>query len=123
MRIVNAMFSRDLGGIEQAFINYCKVLHMLGHKVTAVILPNAKVKQYILGLGDINIIEINNLGNWDQLAKRSLKTIIKQVQPEIIINHGSRAAMLLEGSSNLAKNIGVLHNYSVKRFEKMDFLS
>ncbi len=122
MRIINAMFCKNLGGIQQAFLNYSKVLHSLGHKVTVIILPNSEIKKYISEIGDINIIEVNNRGNWDLLARHALKTIIKQIQPDIIISHTSRAAKMIGSVSNGTKNIGVLHNYSMKRFSKMTHL-
>ncbi len=122
MRIINAMFSQGLGGIEQAFLNYCIALKAGGHTVNAVILPKAAIKDHLTKLGGINIIEIDNWGNWDLVAKSALKNIARQVKADVIISHGSRAAELFRGVSKRAKNIGVLHNYSVQRFLYMDLI-
>lgn len=119
MHIVNVMFSKKLGGIEQSFVDYCEALRMRGHQVTAIITPHAPIKPVLLALKDVNIIEVKTLGNWDVLAKRYIKKIIQQIKPDAIINHGGRAACIMRYSDPSVQQIGVLHNYSFKRFKHM----
>ncbi|MDA0781532.1 MAG: glycosyltransferase family 4 protein [Rickettsiales bacterium] len=116
MHVVNAMFSRGLGGIEQAFIDYCTCLKNQGCKVTAIIHPNAQVRPALVGL-QVNIVNVKNKGIFDFLAKSYLKKILKQIKPDVIIVHGNRAAILLRSPAQKLKLpiVGVTHNYSLKR--------
>lgn len=106
------MFSKGLGGIEQALVDYCEALKMEGHKVTAIISPEAKIKTALLPLG-INIIEVRNFAAWDFFAKAYLKKIMLQLVPDAAILHGNRAISLISGIKNIPL-IGVTHNYSIK---------
>ena len=117
MHIVNVMFGKNLGGIEQSLIDYCEALKMEGHKVTAVISKKAKIKPYLLPLG-VNIIEIKNFSSWDFLAKDYIKKIFAQFAPDAIILHGNRAASLMRNVK--FTKIGVTHNYSLKRLVGLD---
>lgn len=119
MHIINAMFSRGLGGIEQSFIDYCEAMKISGHKVTAMIFPSAKVKEQLVEL-KIGIIEIENWGQWDFIAKSNIVKVLKQINPDAIIAHGSRAVSLLKKPSGNIPLIGVTHNYSVKRLIGLD---
>lgn len=135
MHIVNAMFGKGLGGIEQALVDYCEALKISGHKVTAIISPKAKIKAALVPLG-VNIIEVKNFSAWDIFAKLYLKKIIRQLTPDAIICHGNRAASLVCSSSfvvssknadsqsiKIAKSpylIGVTHNYSIQRLIGLD---
>ena len=132
MHIVNVMFGRGLGGIEQALVDYCEALKMEGHKVTAIISKRAKIKPALLPLG-INIIEVKNFSAWDFLAKRYIKHVMGQLAPDAVIVHGNRAISLctpfricaqrnfIFKISNLKfKIIGVTHNYSIKRLIGLD---
>jgi glycosyltransferase involved in cell wall biosynthesis len=121
MHIVNIMFSRGLGGIEQSFIDYCDSIKLHGHKVTAIIYPESAIKQLLLGKG-INVIGVKNLGVWDIFAKSYLKKILKQIKADAIISHGNRAICLAKppAKSIACPIIGVTHNYSIKHLIDLD---
>jgi glycosyltransferase involved in cell wall biosynthesis len=121
MHIINIMFSCGLGGIEQASIDYCEAIKAQGHKVTAVIHPDAKVRKGLEPLG-VNIINVKNLGSWDIFAKAYLKKIFKQVKPDAIIVHGNRAISLTKSVAKALSIpiIGVTHNYKIKRLVGLD---
>lgn len=120
MHVVNIMFSKNLGGIEQAFIDYTEALQLAGHKVTAIIYPRAKIKEQLLKL-KTNIIEVKNFSAHDIFAKKYLKKILQQLQPNAVIVHGNRALLLTTGQTT-APVIGVTHNYSIKYLTKLDLV-
>lgn len=135
MHIVNVMFGKGLGGIEQALVDYCEALKMQGHKVTAIISKKAKIKPALLPLG-VNIIEIKTLGSWDFLAKAYIKKVMGQAAPDAVIAHGNRAVSLVSGLSFIVCGkssdklptindkrpflLGVTHNYSIKHLIGLD---
>ena len=47
MKILNSMFSRVNGGVEQVFLNYTESLAMQGNKVISVIHPWAEIKKTV----------------------------------------------------------------------------
>jgi len=116
MHVVNAMFSRGLGGIEQSFIDYCTCLKNQGHKVTAIIHPDAEVRSALVGL-QVNIINVKNKGIFDFFAKSYLKKVLNQIKPDVIIAHGNRAVCLLKAPANKVSCplVGVTHNYKLTR--------
>ncbi len=113
MHIMNVMFSRNLGGIEQALVDYCEAIKGQGHQVTAIIYPKAAIKTKLMDL-KINIIEVKNLGSWDFMAKNYLAKIIRQTNPDAIITHGNRAISLVKKPAGIIPVIGVTHNYNIK---------
>jgi len=121
MHIINAMFSRGLGGIEQCFVDYCEAIIAHGHKVTAIIHHDAKIRKSLENKG-INIVNVKNFGGWDPLAKSYLKKILKQSNPDAVIAHGNRAVSLLKPAAKKQNcpMVGVTHNYSVKKLIGLD---
>ncbi len=132
MHIVNVMFSKGLGGIEQALVDYCEALKMEGHKVTALIYPRAQIKSALLPLG-VNIIEVKNFAGWDFLSRAYIKKVFGQLAPDAVIAHGNRAVSLVGRESFIVRRndkpqttnhklpiIGVTHNYSIKHLIGLD---
>lgn len=121
MHIINAMFSRGLGGIEQSFVDYCEAIKGQGHKVTAIIHPNAEIRASLVKVG-VNIVNVKNFGQWDVFARSYLKKMLKQAKADAIIAHGNRAVGLLKSPAKSIKCplIGVTHNYSIKRLIGLD---
>ncbi|MFN7038100.1 MAG: glycosyltransferase family 4 protein [Alphaproteobacteria bacterium] len=113
MRILNAMFGRKKGGIEQAFIDYSKSLHDLGCNVTALAYQDAPIINSLPK--EIEVRSITNFGQWDPLAVWKLKKIIKEINPDVIVTHGNRATTLLNKAINNIPVVTVCHNYNVKQ--------
>src|SRR5262245_34041750 len=90
MHIVNIMFSRGSGGIEQAFVDYCEGLRGRGHQVTAVVYPGAVVHHQLLTLS-IPVITMRNFSEWDIFAALKLRKRLLRLAPDIIIAHANRA--------------------------------
>lgn len=112
------MLSRDLGGIQQAFVDYSKALELQKFKVINIISVFAKV-----GMVDSikrNCIKLPNFGVWDIFSILYLWLIIKWIKPDLIIAHGNRAITF--SVANLVPLVGVAHNYSLKGLRKCDYV-
>lgn len=119
MRIANIMFGRDLGGIEQAFLDYNDALSMAGHEVLAVTHPLAQINPKITG--DVRYRALHNFGKWDFISAFKLKRILKEFKPQATITHGNRALLLAhKAKKHTGLHIGLTHNYNLKHFQKLD---
>jgi len=115
MKILNIMLSRDLGGIQQAFLDYNNAFKLQDVEVINVTSLFAKINNKLLAN-----FKLLNLGPWDIISSLYLKLLIKIIKPNAIIAHGNRAI-------NFAKNnnitlVGVAHNYSIKWLKKCDYV-
>ena len=129
MRIVNSMFGKGLGGIEQAFLDYTESLAMLGHEVICVVHPKAKVITEVEKLkqkypAKITIKKVLNFNKYDPVAKYFLSKILKEYFPDAVITHGNRPSALFRQPTKKhgITQIGVVHNYWFKDVLKSDFL-
>ena len=120
MHIVNLMFSRGSGGIEQAFVDYCEALQARGHRVTAIAAPGAAVLPELGKLG-VTVITLKNYGQWDLLASWRLLRLLRRLKPDAAIGHGMRAyTHARRATRGLCPMIGVTHNYSTRRLQSAD---
>jgi glycosyltransferase involved in cell wall biosynthesis len=120
MHIVQLMFGRGLGGIEQAFIDYCDGLHGRGHRVTAIIHPGAQIKKSLLALG-IEAVTLRNMGAWDYFAAWRLRSKLRALNPDVIISHSNRGMSLAHKAiKGEYKLVGVAHNYNTRRLNHAD---
>ena len=120
MRIVNAMFGKGLGGIEQASVDYCLALEKCGSEVIALTQPDAKINN-LLASKKIRNEQISNFGQWDFIAVFKLRFLLKKEKPDAVIAHGNRAFSLMRcAAKNICPVVAVAHNYNIKRFGKAD---
>ncbi|VAW72332.1 hypothetical protein MNBD_GAMMA12-1722 [hydrothermal vent metagenome] len=117
MRIVNAMFGKGLGGIEQAFVDYCQALSEKGHDVHVFIHPEASCSTMTNQL-QLPVWEISNKGQWDFIAAWKLHRKLKKIKPDLVIAHGSRSISLLRMAGAKTMLVGVCHNYWFKHIIK-----
>jgi glycosyltransferase involved in cell wall biosynthesis len=117
MKIVNIMLSQGLGGLEQAFVDYCEALKLSGHTVAAIIDPKCGVKASLENLY-LEAIEISNWGVYDLWAGYKIKKALKHQNPDCVIVHGARAATLSKGSG--FPTVGVAHTHNKKRLMGLD---
>jgi glycosyltransferase involved in cell wall biosynthesis len=112
MRIVNAMFGRGRGGLEQVFLDYCEALLAGGHEVVTLIHPDAAIRP-ALEQQRVAFHAIGNRNAWDPVATLRLRSWLKYTAPDATLAHGNRAISLLKfaGATPL---IGVAANYTVK---------
>lgn len=118
MHIINAMFAKSLGGIEQCAVDYAEALAGEGHEVTCLVRKNAAIIPEIKKLNGINIIETSNLSQWNPFQKQKLKKQLSDLGADIVIAHGNRALKLLAQSN--CPVVGVTHNYSLDHMPKAD---
>lgn len=119
MRIFNVMMCRDLGGIQQAFLDYEQALLMAGYEVINITSVNAEIHK----LMQKPSYKLPNLTSWCPISKIYLRILISCLAPDAIIVHGGRA-------SNFACSlkvtgvpvVGITHNYSYKRLKKCDYI-
>lgn len=120
MHIVNIMFSRGLGGIEQAFLDYCVALKARGHTVSAVCSPDAAVLGTLAQAG-VPVLQLHNYNIWDVIARFRLRRHLKKLKPDAVIGHGMRAYGLGRvATRGWCKMVGITHNYSTKRLVDAD---
>lgn len=112
MRIVNAMFGRGRGGLEQVFLDYCEALAFGGHEVLALIHPRAAIR-LALERREVVFHSVDNFGAWDPVAMLRLRSWLKQQAPHAVIAHGNRAISLLQ-SADARPLVGVAANYTLK---------
>ncbi len=117
MRIANLMFSRGLGGIEQAFLDYGEGLALAGAEVTAFTHPKAAVNPAVGAIG-LSHLSLSNMGQWDPCAPPKLATMLRTVRADIVIAHGNRAIVLAKKAvGGRMPIVAVAHNY---RFQHLD---
>ncbi len=112
------MLSRNLGGIQQAFLEYSNALEMQNIEVVNITSYGAKINLLIS-----KSFKLTNLLPFDFVSVLILKYVIYKAKPDIIIAHGNRAINF----SKLAKTpntklIGIAHNYSLNGLRKCDFV-
>lgn len=132
MKVLNIMLSRDLGGIQQAFINYKKALELENITVINVTSYYAKINSYLVPDKTNHIIKVPNLGPWDILSSFYIKLLILFTKPDYIIVHGNRAIKFASRSFTtrifnfITKRrpivIGVAHNYGLKIIKGCDYI-
>jgi len=111
MRIVNAMFGRGRGGLEQVFLDYNEALAAAGHEVRALIHPDAEIRDVLERGGAFHAIANRNA--WDPVAMLRLRAWLKGEKPAVVMAHGNRAISLLKGAG-ARPLIGVAANYTLK---------
>lgn len=118
MKIMNIMLSRNLGGIEQSFVDYSNMLGMA--KLQAI-----NIASFFAPIN--SMVEIHhklpNFGNWDYLSIKMLQFIISKEKPDAIIAHGGRATKFaLKARKNNIPIIGIIHSDKLKWVEDCDHI-
>lgn len=119
MHIVNIMFAKGGGGIEQAFVDYCEGLQGIGRKVTAIIHPGAWAESQ-LKAKNIPTIALRNFSEYDYFAAWRLNRLLKKIGADIVIAHANRATGLCLRSKTKTPIAGVVQNYNTRRYNACD---
>jgi glycosyltransferase involved in cell wall biosynthesis len=115
LKIVNAMFGRKLGGLEQVYVDYSDVLGARGAAMTNIVAPGALSAPPLRALGQ-PVLEIGNYNQWDPLAIWRLRRALQRLKPDAVIAHGNRAINLMRPAARgLSPLIAVNHSINVKR--------
>jgi glycosyltransferase involved in cell wall biosynthesis len=119
MRIINAIFGRKKGGIEQNFADYSRALSDLGHDVTVLTyqdIPSALLSE------KVKRETITNFGQWDPLVTWKVKKIIRDIAPDVIITHGNRASYVLNKLNLRIPVVSVLEYYNAKQITECSYV-
>lgn len=122
MRILNIMLSPGLGGIEQVFTDYHRMLSDRGAEVLSLIRPKAAIeaelKRHSLPYATAPLI-----ADWDPLAVFRLQKRMRLFKPDIVLCHGNRALKLAaranDGNTPL---VFITHNHRLQHIAKADAL-
>lgn len=106
MKILNAMFSKVNGGLEQVFLNYIPALTSQGNQVISVIHPQAQI---LPQCPQENLVLIHNYNKYDPLAIYKLHKLLQSEKPDCIITHSYRAAYLFNKTRTKIPRIAVCH--------------
>lgn len=106
MRVMNAMFSKVNGGLEQVFLNYTPTLKNQGNQVISVIHPKAEIKEFC---AKDNLFLIHNFNQYDPVAVIKLRQLIRSQDPQCIITHSYRASYLFKKTRTKVPKVAVCH--------------
>lgn len=115
MIIINIMLGKGQGGIENAFINYCRCLLLKKHTLHLIISPNAAIEPELKQLSGVQLHYLDNKGAWDPFAKWRLKKMVQSIQPDILLAHANRAMSLSKKLQPYVNILAVVHNYNIKQ--------
>ncbi len=114
LHLVNAMFGRKLGGLEQVYVDYSEALALRGHTIVNLVSPGALAAAPLRALGQ-GVVEIGNFNQWDRIAIWRLRRALTGLRPDAVIAHGNRAIHLARPAARgLAPFVAVTHNINVK---------
>ncbi|MGB0697163.1 MAG: glycosyltransferase family 4 protein [Rhodospirillaceae bacterium] len=128
LRVLQAMASKGLGGIERAFITLETTLTAHGAAVTNLVQPGTPVLDELSPDARARTHGIRNHGQWDLWAVWRTARLIDQVRPDVLISHGRRPATLLRRAAALSKQgrraaqVDFLHRYSMKHLHRSDLV-
>lgn len=112
------MLSRDLGGIQQVFLDYDKMLKIYDIEVVNITSRNALINQKIK-----SDYLLPNFANWDWFSILYLKKIIRDTKPNVIIAHGGRATRFcFYAKYPSIPMVGLLHSGKLKWVDKSDYI-
>ena len=111
LRIANVMLGRQLGGLEQAALDYHDALSRIGHDVHTVIHPDAAIRKG-LEAHQGTWHGLTHWGEWDVSAGLRLRLLLRRLAPDVCIAHGNRAMRLLRWAG-AEPVVAVLPNYKM----------
>lgn len=121
MKILHALFTPSLGGLEQAFVNISWAYARSGHELIGLVRPDAPYRQDIEATAAQTFME-RPQGMYDFRAAWRIHRLIKRLQPDLILAHAPRAISMM-GMAALGTGVplcGMLHSYRMKRLRYAD---
>ena len=118
-KVLNIMFAKGLGGVEQVFLDYDYALKSENKQSVSVIHPNSSVKNKLSG----NYFELGTFSRFDWFAAIKLRQFIKDNKIDLLFTHGNRAANITQKAClGKVPIISVVHNYKFKPLLKSNYL-
>lgn len=119
MKVLNAIFSKKIGGVAQAFCDYSEVLAKNGHEVQLVLQKGPEYDVSKLGAKKIHFLKsLSQITDFLHFLY-----IIKTFRPDIIISHNNRISKWMKFARffTKAKSIGVNHGVGFKGSLNCDY--
>ena len=112
------MLSRDLGGMQQVFLDYNQILQNNDVEVVNVTAVCADINRAI-----VPDYTLPNIANWDFLSILYLKKIIRQTKPDVIIAHGGRATKFCYYAKKKSiPMVGIIHSGKLKWVDRCEYI-
>jgi glycosyltransferase involved in cell wall biosynthesis len=111
--VLNVMFSRGLGGIEQAWADYSAMLASEGFDVVNVAHRRATMPPQ----PNVMDLRLSPIGNWDVFAIWRLRHLLKTINPQAVLCHGNRSLNLV-AAAGCRSLIFIAHNYHLQHVRK-----
>ncbi len=120
MKILNAIHAQSIGGVDQMFRNYTKVLIKNNHEVALLISNNSHTNYDNLGVK--KIYKLNNSAQIFDFLK--LLWIVVSYRPDIVICHSNRLMRWIKtiNKLHLTKSVAVNHGISFKNSLNCDYI-
>jgi glycosyltransferase involved in cell wall biosynthesis len=120
MTILNLMLGSGRGGLEQAAFDYAEALAHVRIPSLSLLSPGAWVEAPFTAAG-LAHETLPNIARWDPRAILRLRQLAREHKARAIICHGNRAISLaLFALKGRVPIIAVAHNYSTRRFSRVD---
>ena len=123
MKILNIMSSKILGGVEQAFLNYNKLLSLIGFEVFAIYNKNGKIKKKLEKIDNVNYLPSIFFKPYFLLFPYYYFKI-KKIKPDFILIQTKKILPLFAKIGKML-NIPVIlvaHNDKIKLIDKADYI-
>lgn len=123
MRVVNIMSSKQLGGVEQAFLDYNEALALKGNDVFAFYNKRGKIKNRIKQIKNVTYLPSTFFHPTFLLFPIYLISIAS-IKPDIIIVHSKKILTLFVSIGKLLgiPVIAVCHNEKTKIVNRADYI-
>jgi glycosyltransferase involved in cell wall biosynthesis len=116
LKVINIMLGKNLGGIEQVFLDYSKALKLQNNEVINIVHSGSEIKKHL----PHPYKTLRAFSQFDLFAALRLKKIIKENKIDLIITHGNRAFSLCKLTGTKVPIISVAHNYSYQKLLTSD---
>jgi glycosyltransferase involved in cell wall biosynthesis len=129
LHIFHLLFTNKMGGLEQAYLDYTQALLLRGHKITAIVAPDAPYLGELAKL-EVEVICLRTHGFYDVFAWLRLRKLLRSakianlVKPIVVLAHNGRAIFTAyQALRGLAMPIiGVSHSNNIKYSKKANGL-
>lgn len=110
MKVFNIMLFKNLGGIEQAFLDYCEALTLTKNQVIPIICKGAKIQKLLTQ----KPLFLNPFGRNDPFALLKLKYFILREKPDLILAHTTKDTALARKVSGNIPVVSISHGFNFR---------
>ncbi len=110
MKIFNIMLFKNLGGIEQAFLDYCEALTLTKNQVIPIICKGAKISELLTQ----KPLFLNPFGRNDPFALLKLKYFILREKPDLILAHTTKDTALARKVAGNIPVVSISHGFNFR---------